>query len=129
MRAVGATAAHVVSERPATVAVAVTVAVAAVSAVSWAAAVSAASASTSASISTSGGSDGGKSSGGGGAGGGGYETYYFSRRERPHLVFGDPSDPHKVTGLTTGVQYGPHSPISVPGEDACYTLFQPVALE
>ena len=53
-------------------------------------------------------------------------TYRFSRMERPHLVFGDAKRPFQITGLTTGVQYGEASPISVPGQDACYTLFQPV---
>eukprot|EP00935_MAST-01C_sp_MAST-1C-sp1_P000992 g992.t1 len=99
-------------------------------------------------------------------------TYTFSRRERPHVIFGDKgtvagtqqastqssgsnssssssgsssdsqgskegqggqeagraraADPFKITGLTTGVQYGPASPVSVPGEDACYTVYQPV---
>jgi hypothetical protein len=53
-------------------------------------------------------------------------SYTFSRRERPHLSFADPSDPFKITALTTGVQYGGHAPISAAGEDACYTLLQPV---
>jgi len=53
-------------------------------------------------------------------------TYTFSRRERPHFVFGDPKDPYKITALTTGVQYGAHAPISITGEDGCYTLLQPV---
>lgn len=52
--------------------------------------------------------------------------YYFSRRERPHLVFGDAKDPYKITALTTGVQYGSAAPRSIPGQDACYTLLQPV---
>ena len=53
--------------------------------------------------------------------------YEFSRRERPHLVFGDVGDPFKITGLTSGVMYGDHAPDFVAGEDACFTLFQPVA--
>ena len=61
-------------------------------------------------------------------GGGAYE-YEFSRRERPHLVFGDPRDPFLITGLTTGVQYGEGSPIYRDGQDACYTLLQPVRRE
>ena len=49
--------------------------------------------------------------------------YRFSRRERPHLLF----DAHgAIQALTTGVQFGRHSPTSVAGEDACYTLLQPV---
>jgi len=55
-------------------------------------------------------------------------VYKFSRRERPHFVFGDRTDPFKITALTTGVQYGPHAPISADGEDACFTLLQPVSL-
>ena len=45
----------------------------------------------------------------------------FSRRERPHLVFGDPGRPHTPTHLSTSVQYG--------GQygDATYTLIQPLA--
>ena len=54
-------------------------------------------------------------------------SYSFSRRERPHLVFADPTDPFTITALTSGVQFGAHSPISVSGEDACYTLLQPVS--
>ena len=49
--------------------------------------------------------------------------YRFSRRERPHLVFDARG---AITALTTGVQFGRHSPTSVAGEDACYTLLQPV---
>ena len=56
-------------------------------------------------------------------------TYEFSRRERPHLVFGDPTDPYLITGLTTGVQYGEGAPIFHTGQDACYTLLQPVRRE
>ena len=52
--------------------------------------------------------------------------YKFSRRERPHFVFGDPQDPFKITALTTGVQFGTHAPVSVAGEDATYTLLQTV---
>ena len=52
--------------------------------------------------------------------------YTFSRRERPHLVFGDARDPSRITHLSTGVQFGTHSPVYMPGEDACYTLLQPV---
>ena len=49
--------------------------------------------------------------------------YRFSRRERPHLLF----DKHgSIIALTTGVQYGAHAPTSVKGEDACFTLLQPV---
>lgn len=55
-------------------------------------------------------------------------SYAFSRRERPHLVFGDATSPFKITALTTGVQYGEGSPMAVDGEDACYTSIQPVAL-
>merc|ERR1712146_752833 len=53
-------------------------------------------------------------------------VYEFSRRERPHMVFGDPLDPFKITGMTSGVQYGEGSPVYRVGQDACYTLFQPV---
>jgi hypothetical protein len=53
-------------------------------------------------------------------------SYDFSRRERPHLVFGNPSDPFEITALTTGVQFGEGSPVYVPGQDACYTVLQPV---
>ena len=49
--------------------------------------------------------------------------YRFSRRERPHLVFDKEG---QITALTTAVQFGEHSPLYVPGEDACYTLLQPV---
>ena len=51
-------------------------------------------------------------------------TYRFSRRERPHLVLGADG---AITALSTGVQYGRGSPVAQPGEDACYTLLQPVA--
>lgn len=69
-----------------------------------------------------------EAAGGGGGGGAGLERYEFSRRERPHLLFTDPRNPHRITGLTTGVMYGPSAPITPPagGEDACYTLLQPV---
>lgn len=53
-------------------------------------------------------------------------SYAFSRRERPHLIFADKSDPFRITGLSTGVQYGSGSPIARAGEDACFTLVQPV---
>jgi hypothetical protein len=53
-------------------------------------------------------------------------AYRFSRRERPHLVFAHPDDPFAPTALTTGVQYGEGSPMYAPGEDACFTLLQPV---
>ena len=53
-------------------------------------------------------------------------SYAFSRRERPHFIFGDPGSPTTITHLSTGVQYGPHAPISVDGEDATFTLLQPV---
>ena len=56
-------------------------------------------------------------------GGGDPRLYRFSRRERPHLVFDAEGT---IVSLTTGVQFGPHSPTSVPGEDGCYTLIQPV---
>eukprot|EP00937_MAST-01D_sp_MAST-1D-sp2_P004368 g4368.t1 len=64
--------------------------------------------------------------GGGEEGGGADEAYRFSRMERPHLVFGDAQQPRRITGLTAGVQFGAAAPLSVPGQDACYTLFQPV---
>ena len=53
-------------------------------------------------------------------------TYRFSRRERPHLVFGDAAAPTRITALTTGVQFGEGSPTYAPGQDACFTLLQPV---
>ena len=53
-------------------------------------------------------------------------AYTFSRRERPHLVFGDAAHPHRITALTTGVQYGAGSPVYAKGQDACFTLLQPV---
>lgn len=53
-------------------------------------------------------------------------SYSFSRRERPHVVFGNPLEPFKITHLSTGVQFGEGSPISLPNQDACYTLMQPV---
>lgn len=53
--------------------------------------------------------------------------YRFSRMERPHLVFGDVKAPFRITALTTGVQFGKRAPVSVAGEDACYTLLQPVS--
>ena len=56
------------------------------------------------------------------AGGAPY-LYLFSRRERPHLVFGKEG---AIEALTTGVQFGAHAPTSVGGEDACFTLLQPV---
>ena len=49
-----------------------------------------------------------------------------SFQRRPHLVFGDGSQPFKITGVTSGVQYGEGSPIAEAGQDACYTLYQPV---
>merc|ERR1711957_1046366 len=52
--------------------------------------------------------------------------YAFSRRERPHVAFGDPMQPFRITHLSTGVQFGEGSPVSLPGQDACYTLLQPV---
>lgn len=58
--------------------------------------------------------------------GGGGGAYAFSRRERPHFVFSDPAHPTRITALTTGVQFGPGSPIARPGEDACFTQLQPV---
>ena len=53
----------------------------------------------------------------------GDELYRFSRRERPHLVFDARG---AIVALVTGVQFGAHAPTSVDGEDACYTLLQPV---
>ena len=53
-------------------------------------------------------------------------SYAFSRRERPHLVFANASNPFQITALSTGVQYGAGSPIAREGEDACYTLIQGV---
>lgn len=50
-------------------------------------------------------------------------VYTFSRMERPHLIFGDPTRPFDPTHITTGVQYG--DGVSV-GGDACYTLLQPI---
>ena len=58
------------------------------------------------------------------AGGAPY-LYRFSRRERPHLVFGRDG---AIEALTTGVQFGSRSPISVEGEDACYTQLQRVGV-
>lgn len=50
-------------------------------------------------------------------------TYRFSRRERPHLLL----DGHgAIVALTTAVQFGAHAPTYRKGEDACYTLLQPV---
>ena len=49
--------------------------------------------------------------------------YRFSRRERPHLVLGANGT---IEALTTAVQYGAHAPVYVAGEDASYTLLQPV---
>lgn len=49
--------------------------------------------------------------------------YRFSRRERPHLVFDEDGE---IAALTTAVQFGRHSPTYVAGEDACFTLLQPV---
>ena len=37
------------------------------------------------------------------------------------------TDPHRITALTSGAMYGPAAPASVAGQDACYTLLQPVA--
>ena len=54
---------------------------------------------------------------------GGVELYRFSRRERPHFVFDADGS---IVALTTGVRYGAHSPAQPDGEDACYTLLQPV---
>jgi hypothetical protein len=50
-------------------------------------------------------------------------TYAFDRRERPHFVFGDASDPHRITAFTTAVSY---SADDGRAQDACYTLLQPV---
>ena len=49
------------------------------------------------------------------------KKYSFHRRERPHFVFGDLSDPHRITALTTAVKYG-----EAGDRDASYTLLQPV---
>mmetsp|Transcript_29306 Transcript_29306/g.87658 ORF Transcript_29306/g.87658 Transcript_29306/m.87658 type:complete len:381 (+) Transcript_29306:328-1470(+) len=54
---------------------------------------------------------------------GGVELYRFSRRERPHFVFDADGS---IVALTTGVRYSAHSPAQPDGEDACYTLLQPV---
>ena len=54
-------------------------------------------------------------------------TYAFSRRERPHMVFGDKARPLTVTALSTGVQFGRDAPVSTASQDACYTLLQHVA--
>ena len=43
----------------------------------------------------------------------------FARRERPHVIFGDPQQPATPTHLTSGVVYG--------SGDACFTLIQPIA--
>ena len=43
-----------------------------------------------------------------------------------HLIFANKSDPFRITGISTGVQYGSGSPIAIAGEDACFTLVQPV---
>eukprot|EP00729_Bicosta_minor_P010939 gene10939-11093_t len=48
------------------------------------------------------------------------QNYSFHRRERPHFVFGDASNPHRITALTTAVTYGDDGM-----GDACYTLLQP----
>lgn len=53
-------------------------------------------------------------------------SYSFSRRERPHLVFDASAT---IVGLTTGVQFGKTSPVSIDGEDSCYTLYQPVKFD
>ena len=58
-------------------------------------------------------------------GDGGEYVYRFSRRERPHLVFDALG---AISALTTGVQFGAHSPRYVAGEDACYTLLQSVGV-
>jgi hypothetical protein len=49
------------------------------------------------------------------------ETYTFHRRERPHFVFGDAANPHRITALTTAVSFGDDN-----DQDSCYTLLQPV---
>ena len=41
-------------------------------------------------------------------------------------MFGDAEHPHRITALTTGVQYGVGSPVYSKGQDACFTLLQPV---
>lgn len=51
-------------------------------------------------------------------------TYTYTRRERPHAVFGDAADPTRITHLSAGVQYGAIG--GGPGQDGCYTLVQPV---
>ena len=50
-------------------------------------------------------------------------SFTFSRMERPHLIFGNPSAPYDPTHLTTGVQFGSGEL----GSDACMTLLQPTA--
>ena len=50
--------------------------------------------------------------------------YRFSRRERPHIMFDARG---RIVVLTTGVQFGQHSPTAIAGEDACYTMLQPVS--
>ena len=56
-------------------------------------------------------------------------SFVFSRRERPHVIFGkgpNASAPSQITHLSTGVQVGAE-PYYVAGQDACYTLVQPVS--
>lgn len=49
-------------------------------------------------------------------------NFVFSRRERPHFVFGDSTDPYTITHLSTSVQTGNGKSKG----DACYTHIQPV---
>jgi hypothetical protein len=53
----------------------------------------------------------------------------YRRRERPHLIFGDPTQPFRPTHLVNGVQYEPgwfDGPAKWLG-DGCFTLVQPIA--
>lgn len=52
------------------------------------------------------------------------KSYSFKRRERPHFVFGDLGNPHRITALTTGVAF--EDGTAEGDGDACYTLYQPV---
>ena len=69
---------------------------------------------------------------GGGEGGGKGPARWsvaYRRRERPHLVFGDPAAPFRPTHLVNGVQYEPGwfaGPTKWLG-DATFTLVQPIA--
>ena len=53
----------------------------------------------------------------------------YRRRERPHLIFGDPAQPYRPTHLVSSVQYEPGwfaGPTKWLG-DASFTLVQPIA--